>query len=70
MTEIDDVSVKLSEHSPNTVRKLLGSSQRGYFDPLGLINTDLVENRGELVAILSIIDLLRIGSEYRNSGIL
>lgn len=48
---------------PDSGGELLGSVDAGDLNPCGLIYTDTVEDSGELVTVLSVVDHLRVGTQ-------
>ena len=55
---------------PNALSELLRGIDGRDLCPLGLINTDAIEDGGELVTILSAVDLLRVRTEDVHASLL
>lgn len=74
----DDVHGSTGEHIgwpkkdgiSDPVGKLLCGVKAGNLRPFGLIDTNGIEDGGELVAIFSVVNLLWVGTEDVKSGLL
>jgi len=55
---------------PDTVGKCLGILEGSSFSPIRLIDTDAVQDGGELVPVLGVIDLLGIRTKYVDTAVL